>query len=111
MKREPISQTLADNLVRLIEERGTSASALAIKCGFSQSAIHDIINGRSANPKISTAGKIAEVLGVPFAELFLSKDQREAEAEMLRAYYRLPPDEQRKLAIVARAWHQDPQTP
>ncbi|AZB54459.1 helix-turn-helix domain-containing protein [Cereibacter sphaeroides] len=107
MRREPISQTLADNLVRLIREHGTTASALALKCGFSQSAIHDIINGRSANPKVSTVGKIAETLGVPFAELFLSQEQIQAEGEMLRAYHSLPPDEQRKLALVARAWQLD----
>jgi transcriptional regulator with XRE-family HTH domain len=105
--REEVSQIVADNLVRLIAERETTASALGIACGFSQSAVHDIIKGRSQNPKISTVAKLAKVLNVPISELFLTRDQIEAQGEMLRAYHLLPEAEQRRLAQVARAWHLD----
>lgn len=72
-----------------------------------RSSVYDIIDGRSDSPKVKTVAKLAEGLGVPISDLFLTKDQLSAQNEMLRAYHDLPPAEQKRLAQVARAWRLD----
>lgn len=107
--RDEVSSLLAENLKRLLEEKDTNALALAEKCKMGRSSVYDILKGRSQSPKISTVAKLADGLGVPLSEMFLTQEQVAAQAEMLRAYYLLPDQEQRRLAQVARAMRLDDQ--
>lgn len=107
MKRDAVSQIIAQNLTRIMAERGISALALGEKVGMGRSSVYDIVAGRSLSPKVSTVAKLADGLNVPLSDLFLTKEQLEAQSDMLKAYHRLPADEQRRLANVARAWQLD----
>lgn len=107
MNRDAVSQIITQNLARILEERGISALALGEKVGMGRSSVYDILAGRSQSPKVSTVAKLAEGLGVPLSDMFLTQAQVEAQSEMLKAYNRLPEDEQRRLAQVARAWQLD----
>lgn len=107
MKRDAVSQIIAQNLTRILADRGMSALALGEKVGMGRSSVYDILTGRSLSPKVSTVAKLAEGLGVPLSDMFLTQEQIEAQSEMLKAYNRLPEDEQRRLANVARAWKLD----
>lgn len=107
MKRDAVSQLIAQNLTRILADRGMSALALGEKVGMGRSSVYDILTGRSLSPKVSTVAKLAEGLGVPLSDMFLTQEQIEAQSEMLKAYNSLPEDEQRRLAKVARAWKLD----
>jgi len=56
------AETLVDRLKRLIIERETNQAAVAKAAGLGATAVRDIIEGKSASPKISTLEKIAAVL-------------------------------------------------
>lgn len=49
-------------------EAGLSQAELATACGLSRITINAIENGKST-PRLHTAGRIAEALGLPVAEL------------------------------------------
>lgn len=51
------------------EKHGISQNQLAKQTGISQSALSDIENGMTKNPRIDTLLKICEVLKVPIEAL------------------------------------------
>ena len=51
------------------EKHGISQNGLAKKIGVSQSALSDIENGKTKNPRIDTIMKIADALKVPIETL------------------------------------------
>lgn len=57
----------AQNIEKMLAERGLSKKAFAGKCGLSQQSISTIIRRGTCEPK--TAGKLAAGLGVPVAEI------------------------------------------
>ena len=57
-----MTQTLADQIKKIREALGMTQEQLAERCGFSQSYIADIENGRRENLEFSTIKKIAEGL-------------------------------------------------
>ncbi|MGP3699009.1 helix-turn-helix domain-containing protein [Rhodobacter sp. NSM] len=107
MDRDPISQLVAENLERLLKERDMSALALGKKCKLGRSTVYDILDGRSESPRLKTIAALADGLGVPLSDMFLTRDQLQAQSELLRAYQMLPPAEQKRLAQVAKAWRLD----
>lgn len=107
MQRHPVSQLIANNLERLLKERGISALELANRANAGRSMVYDILAGRSASPKVSTVADLAAALNVPVSDLFLTPDQLQAQSELLQAYNLLPEAEQRRLAQVVRVWHLD----
>ena len=57
-----MNKTLADQIKGIREALGMTQAQLAERCGFSQSYIADIENGRRENLELSTVKKIAEGL-------------------------------------------------
>jgi transcriptional regulator with XRE-family HTH domain len=107
MDRHPVSQIIAQNLERLLRERGMSALELAARAKYGRTMVYDILAGRSASPKVSTVADLAAALHVPVSDLFLTQAQIAAQSEMIQAYNLLPEAEQRRLAQVVRLWNVD----
>lgn len=107
MDRHPVSQIIAQNLERLLRERGISALELASRANYGRTMVYDILAGRSASPKVSTVADLAAALHVPVSDLFLTQAQIAAQSEMIQAYNLLPEAEQRRLAQVVRLWSVD----
>ncbi|WP_298436349.1 adenosylcobalamin-dependent ribonucleoside-diphosphate reductase [uncultured Jannaschia sp.] len=68
-------QTIGARIDLLIEDRKTNRTALAKAAGLGPTAIHDIIQGKSVSPKVSTIEKIAEALDVPTSYLIVGRDE------------------------------------
>lgn len=65
-----VNSVFVANIQAILKDHPThNAGTLAASCGLSRTAIYDIINGRSNSPRLDTAAKIAEVLGVKLADL------------------------------------------
>lgn len=73
-----MTETLGERLLRIKEERGISYRKIADAAGTGETAVRDIVVGRSASPKLSTLVKIADALGVGVTEL-VGEDPRLAE--------------------------------
>ncbi|MCE6959287.1 helix-turn-helix domain-containing protein [Cereibacter sphaeroides] len=97
-------QIFRSNLERLISAHGTTRTALALKCGLSQSAIHDILAERAQSPKLDTVEKIADGLGVAAVDLLQDPGRREAEGALLEAIRSLSCEDLRRLTVVAQQW-------
>ena len=65
-------------------------------------ALYDILNGRTKSLKVDTLGAVAEALDVPVILLFVPPGKRDALDELLRNLDRLPPQEVRRLALIAQ---------
>jgi transcriptional regulator with XRE-family HTH domain len=87
-----------------MDARGLKADELAAKSNLNRTAVYDIIAGRSQSPRVKTVAQIASSLSVPITDLFMTEEQLEGLAAMVRLYRQLPPLEQERLAQVARAW-------
>jgi phage repressor protein C with HTH and peptisase S24 domain len=65
-RQNPIVDTpLARNLEALMVAAGYSQKRLALEAGLKETAVRDILQGVSKNPKIDTLRAIADRLGVP----------------------------------------------
>lgn len=75
------------NLESIINDRKgtTNAKKLSQQAGLGETAIRDILQGRSVSPKLETVYKIAKALKIPVYRLIPSMiDQSYAELEQLR---------------------------
>lgn len=75
------------NLKTILEERAgkTSAKKLSVQAGLGETAVRDILQNRSASPKLETIQKIANALNVPVYRLIPSMiDQSYEELAKLR---------------------------
>ncbi|MEM1422223.1 MAG: helix-turn-helix transcriptional regulator [Pseudomonadota bacterium] len=70
-----VLETLNARLLTLMKERGFRPAPLARNADLNESAVRDILRGRSKNPGIVTLHKIASVLGVATSELFEPAEQ------------------------------------
>ncbi len=80
------------NLKAILEERKgqTTPKRLSVDAGLGETAIRDILQNRSASPKLDTINKIAKALRVPVYRLIPSMiDQSYEELESLREENRL----------------------
>jgi len=57
-----MTQTLIDRIRIRLEETGQTARAVSLKAGLSESAIRNILTGKSASPRGDTFKRIAQVL-------------------------------------------------
>lgn len=57
-------ETLSERLKHLLKIRDFNAKSLSLKAGLNETAIGDIVRGRSKNPRIDTLRKISEALDV-----------------------------------------------
>ncbi len=62
-------ETVRGNLRRAMRQAGIGAKPLAKKAGVGETAVRDIIEGHSLNPKITTLSQIAEALGMALSEI------------------------------------------
>lgn len=60
---------MPNNIRKVIDKKGLKITFVIEKTGISKSHFYDIMNG-NANPSITNAIKIADVLGVTLEELF-----------------------------------------
>lgn len=57
-----------DRLRELLQEKSRSQRDVSIAAGLGETAVKDILNGKSKNPEFQTLAKIALALGVPLSE-------------------------------------------
>ncbi|MCP4394251.1 MAG: helix-turn-helix domain-containing protein [Alphaproteobacteria bacterium] len=72
MERE--GSKLSENILACLKQSGLNQKSAAVKAGLSETAIRDILVGRSKNPRADTIRKIADLFGCTPAEL-LGNDQ------------------------------------
>lgn len=80
------------NLKAILEERQgqTNPKRLSMDAGLGETAVRDILQNRSASPKLETIHKIAKALRIPVYRLIPSMiDQSYEELESLREENRL----------------------
>lgn len=64
-----MSTFLVREIQRRINALGTNPTAVSRKAGLNDTAVRDIIEGKSKSPKTATVGKIAKALGCTTADL------------------------------------------
>lgn len=57
-------------IVQAIKEKGLTLNGFASKNGIGYATLHDIIHGKTQNPRVETVAKISTAAGVPINELF-----------------------------------------
>jgi SOS-response transcriptional repressor LexA len=63
------SNTLSENILKCLERSGLTQKGAALKAGLSETAIRDIVVGRSKNPRYDTIKKIADLFGCSAEDL------------------------------------------
>ena len=58
-----------ERLRAIIQERGVTPREVSLRVGQNAYLVRDILNGRSANPRLDTVQKLADALGVPLRDL------------------------------------------
>lgn len=64
-----MTESLPQRLERLMHERGFNQKSLALKAGLNETAVRDILKGRSRRPLHTTVMALAVALGCDVAEL------------------------------------------
>lgn len=104
MERTQIMSIVARNLSVLMEERGTNPFELAKRAGVNQTAIYDIMKGKSQNPRVDTLHKIAvEGLGVPLSALVSEPSDIELNRQLVEVFGLLPETDRARILTMARA--------
>lgn len=67
------SNTLSENILKCLEQSGLTRKGAAIKAGLSETAIRDIVVGRSKHPRSDTVKKIADLFGCSSEDLLSSE--------------------------------------
>ena len=62
------SDIILDRITSLCEKRGITLNRLANMSGVRQSTLHNLVSGKSSNPKIRTLHKIAIAFNMTLAE-------------------------------------------
>jgi transcriptional regulator with XRE-family HTH domain len=63
-----------ERLRALLDEKSRSARQVSLAAGLGETAVKDILNGKSKNPEFQTLAKIALALGVPLGEFVAGAD-------------------------------------
>lgn len=77
-----LSETIADRIINLCNERGITLNKLATICGITQSTLNNIICGNSKKPTVSTIKKVCDGLGISLAEFFDTPEFEQLEQEI-----------------------------
>lgn len=92
-----------------MERRNLNAAKLAQAAGLGQSAVYDILNGRSMNPRLDTLERLAEALRMPPSALLAEPSDDALDQELVELLDLLPEVERRRFLMMARAYvHSDP---
>lgn len=91
---------IAANIARSMTEAGLTQKGLALKAGLGETAIRDILKGRSRHPRHDTIQKIADALNCSAAEL-LGEGQAAAVSDQIMVCG----------TVQADAWHDEAQWP
>lgn len=95
---------VARNLSALMAERGTNPFDLAKRAGINQTAIYDIMKGKSQNPRVDTLYKIAvEGLGVPLSVLLMDPSDLELNRRLIEVFGLLSEEDRERILTMARA--------
>ncbi len=89
---DKITAEFKRNLKDILEQRKgmTNPKRLSIEAGLGETAVRDILQNKSASPKLDTVQKIAKALNIPLYRLMPSLiDQSYEELETLREENRL----------------------
>lgn len=87
-----LTSEFKNNLKAILEERkgDTNPKNLSVAAGLGETAVRDILQNRSASPKLETIEKIAKALNIPIYRLIPSMiDQSYEELANLREENRL----------------------
>ena len=101
ISRDPTTELVVANLRQVLAHHPNLERALNNLGG--KRALYDILNGRTKSLKVDTLAAVAEALDVPVSLLFVPPGKRDAFFELLRNLDRLPPQEIRRLALIAQA--------
>jgi transcriptional regulator with XRE-family HTH domain len=104
METNQIMSVLIQNLRRWIDERDTNPRQLNIKAGLGQTAVNDILNGKSSAPTIVTLAKIAEALNIGLTDLLLPPETAIESRKILALFDVLPMDERQRVVQIAEAF-------
>ena len=74
---------LAENLDRIIKEKGLSLRSVSLATGKSPQLVNDIIAGRSKSPSLDTVTTLAKVLEVPVHHLTGEQPDIQPDLEIL----------------------------
>jgi transcriptional regulator with XRE-family HTH domain len=61
---------LSENLEKLMRQHGLSQKGLSVKAGLNETAVRDILRGRSKDPQLSTVRALASVLQCKIEDLY-----------------------------------------
>ena len=89
---DKLTNEFKKNLKTILDERKdrTNAKKLSLEAGLGETAVRDILQNRSASPKLETIYKIAEALHIPIYRLIPSMiDQSYEELAKLREENRI----------------------
>lgn len=104
MERTHIMTIVAQNLSALMAEKGTNPFDLAKRAGINQTAIYDIMKGKSQNPRVDTLHKIAvDGLGVPLSVLLAEPGDIIIDREIIEVLGLLPQADRSRILTMARA--------
>jgi transcriptional regulator with XRE-family HTH domain len=78
-----MSDDLVDALRREMARAGLTSRALSQKAGLNDTAVRDIINGRSKVPRLSTIARLAKTLGIQMHELVSAEHIMQMSHEIL----------------------------
>ena len=77
-----VGQATRHRILDLCTERDVTLNKLSIMCGVTQSTLHNIVNGKSYAPRISTVKKICDGLDITIREFFQSPRFENLEQEI-----------------------------
>lgn len=103
-----MSETIAANLRRLMQQRSWQQRDLADAAGLSEASVCRILSGRQDNPTIHTLEALAHALNVRIMDLLgepgaNGDGHSDLEAQLLALCHMLPPEERLKVVEYAEA--------
>lgn len=104
MDRTPLMIVVAENLNSLMKRNGTNAFDLAKRSGVNDTAIYDILKGKSKHPRLDTLQKIAEDgLGLPLWALVSDPAELQTNLDLIEVFGRLSEEDRKRALVMARA--------
>lgn len=104
MERDPATMLVAKNIEALMKARDLDPTRLAKAAGLNQTAVRDILIGKSKSPTVKTVGKIATALGVPVSSIFEEAEALDLRSDFLMVFESLSDARKELLLQTARAW-------
>lgn len=103
MIRDDVTEILVRNLKRLMAAQGMNPHTLAAAARVNQTAVYDIVSGKSRSPKIETVAKLAAALGTTVSTLIEEPGASDLRSDLEAIVQRLAHEEQERLLTIAQA--------